>query len=245
MKYSSKKSKRWYANAQIGKNVPIIGGTGFSVGTGNRPLTKRSLTSAVKQIVKDQVLLPKMFRSGLQTRSSVVHNGLYTYSILRNLGVGTDEENRIGDTINVKNARLCMQLFSPSGGTTLKIYYRVILCKSKKSAGNNWVSSDLSTTDLFWPSNSNLLIAPMCYNNVSVIYDELHSLQRDVNSRTSKIITINHSIGKYTYSEEFNDQGKYYNYYLVVIPFIENGTTGTTVVGDIDLSTCISFVDSK
>lgn len=246
MVYNRKKYKRWYVDAKIGKNVPIIGGTGFAAGSGDKQ--KRSLDAHIRKVVRTQVLEPKLYTSNSNAQASCLHNTIYTFNILRDIVVGTDENARLADTINVKSFKAKLNLYNPSGGSVSQNIYRVMIVKSKiANSTAGWLSSALGYNDIFWPGTTNDISTAMVnYNQLSVIHDQLVTLQPQITTgRIRKQIEISANIGKYIYEENVPSLGKFFQYFVVVIPILLNGTTGVTVAGDFDMTHCISFTDSK
>lgn len=245
-KPKSRLNKRWYVDARIGKNVPIIGGSGFRAGTGT--LTKRSLDSHIKDVVKKQVLEPKLYRSGELIKSSVVHNSIYTHNLLSGITQGDDEENRTGDSIGIKSCHIKMQLLALADGLINVQHWRVMVVKSKvANATTGIISAALGTSDIFWDSPMELMPAMVCYNQCSVIYEKMYTLNTSFSGqRVDKVIEFNVNLpSTFKYSESNGALGKFHNYYLVIIPYQSRATSGVTVIGDVIVSTAISFTDSK
>lgn len=244
--YNKKRlNKRWYIDATIGKNVPIIGGSGFKAGTGT--LTKRSLDTHIKKVVKRSVLEPKLYRSGLLTASGVNHNAIYTHNLLSGIVQGDDEENRTGDSIGIKSCRINMQYFGLGTGLINTQHVRVMVVKSKvANATTGIISAALGTTDIFWDSPAELMTAMVCYNQCSVLMDKTFKLNPTFSGqRTDFVTSFNVDLpSTFKYSEANGALGKFYNYYLVVIPY-QSRAQPTDAIGDFIINTAISFVDSK
>lgn len=245
-RYNTKKSKRWYVNATVGKNVPLIGGTGIKFGSGK---AKRSLDAHIKSVVRRQVLAPKLYRSGESTQSSVLQNTIYSRNLYSAITQGDDEENRTGDTIGIKSHKIKLRLMGHSSGDTDLINWRVMIVKSKVADGDTgWKSAHIGSSSIFWDSPSDLVLAMCCYNECTVLYDQVHQMRPGVaNQKQSKYFEVNFDApNSFKYNETAgNNLGKFHNYYFVVIGDRERATTGTDVIGDIKYSDAISFVDSK
>lgn len=249
-RYKSNKGKRWYVNATVGKNVPLIGGTGIRFGSGSSK-AKRSLERQVKSIVKRSVLEPKMYRD-TSGYSSLTHNTLYTYNLLSGITQGDDEEHRTGDHIGIKSAHLKLHLMGHSSGTFDPLKFRVMVVKSKVAdAQGGWKSAHLGTSAIFWDNPSELLLATICFNQCSALYDNIITISPTAGTtsqpqKIGKFVEIPFKLpSSFVYDEVAGNVGKFANYYVVVIPHQERASTGSTVLGDLQSTTCISFVDSK
>lgn len=242
---SSTKSKRWYVNATVGKNVPLIGGTGINFGSGK---AKRSLDAHIKSVVKRQVLVPKLYRSGESILSTILQNTVYTRNLYSAIVQGDDEEQRTADTIGIKSHKIKMRIKSHSSGTTDECHWRVLIVKSKVAdATTGWKNNHIGSSQIFWDSPSDMLVAMCCYDECTILYDNTFSMKPTATTqKISKVIDVNFNPpSNFQYAESNNALGKFYNYYLVVVGDRERAVTGTDVIGDIVYSDAISFVDSK
>lgn len=249
-RYKSSKGKRWYVNATVGKNVPLIGGTGIRFGSGSSK-AKRSLERQVKSIVKRSVLEPKMFRD-TSSYSGLTHNTLYTYNLLSGITQGDDEEHRTGDHIGIKSAHLRLHLMGHSAGTFDALKFRVMIIKSKVADSQaGWKSAHIGSSSIFWDNPSDMLLGMICFNQCSALYDNIITVAPSVGTtsqpqKIGKYIDVPFKLpSSFAYDEVSGNVGKFANYYVVVVPWQERASTGSTVLGDLTSSLCVSFVDSK
>lgn len=245
-RYNSKKSKRWYVDATIGKSVPFVGGSGIRFGSGTGKLAKRSLDSHIKQVVRKSVLEPKKHYTGDVASPTALHNTMYTYNFTKDITQGTGDNQRESDYINVNKVHLNLHLQGPSGGTTTKIAYRVMLVKTRQNSTTaGIISAHFGSSVMFYPGSSDLLLAHWDPRLTTVLHDKIHTITPQVATQiTSTRTELTFSPGKFVY-DEGNQVGKFYNYYLVVIPYLERGTTGVTAVGDFKINVITNFTDGK
>jgi hypothetical protein len=239
----NKKQKRWYFDATIGKNVPIIGGTGLRMGTG--ALGKRSLAAAVKTIVRRGIEAThyKIF-NGNTSNTTLQHSTLYTMNLMGNIPRGDNWDNRNGDIIHISCIELNLKLIA--NGTNnlpndILVKYWVIRDEdeylnasdaiSSGVGSNKFINSPLYATEGIWDTKK-----------VSVVTSGVHTFKSTsvslvggnyvspAQTKTEKVLICPNA--KYVYETQTNF-GKNPNYYLVVTASSPNAITNL----------CYIFVD--
>lgn len=212
----------------------------------SRSLAKRSLDTHIKNVIRNQVLEPKVTISGDVTSPTMVHNTFYTYNILKDINQGTGDTQREGDYINIKHVSYRIHFLGNSAGLTDFVKLRVMVVKSKiADTTSGIISAHIGAGDIFYTGASDLMIAQHNPRECSLLYDKTYQVAPQISSqKVSKLIDFKINLPKYVY-EETSQTGKFFNYYLCFIPYIDRGTTGTTTVGDVIFNSLIHFTDGK
>lgn len=140
-----RKRKRWYASAQIGKNVPFIGGTGFRIGTTRRVA---KIARAIVNKDRETKQYPFSFNQG-----GLLENTVYTSAPVQFITEGTDDNQRIGKKIFLRHLNLKGQIY----GSYPVYFVRVMVYWSPTETtitGTYPTLSNVSvgTTQLFTPT---------------------------------------------------------------------------------------------
>lgn len=236
---AGKKSKRWYFNAQA--TLPYIGKTGIGFGSGK---AKRSLNNIVDRRIVSQAESKRKIAT-TQT-SGPTHNTIYTFNPFSNIGQGTDIFSRIGDEIHVTNFHV--RLHFKGKGSVSQQSYRLMLVKHEDevlSSTDNYLSSGLGSTDLFFTFQNALTSIPD-FKRIKVLHDEIIRVPKE--STPTQINSVDREY-TFPFNKKINFKtgtnfAKTENYYLVIIPHIENGTNGVTIVGDWFHQSRVSFKDT-
>uniref|UniRef100_UPI0040479B53 hypothetical protein n=1 Tax=Yoonia sp. TaxID=2212373 RepID=UPI0040479B53 len=240
---SSRKQKRWQISATVGKSVPFIGGSSFRAGSGHQ---KRSLDTHIKNVVRSQVLEPKVFHLDDTYSPTLLHNTIYTYNIMKDITIGTNDNQREGDYVHFKKAHYQCQFFGATAGSSDRLHLRYMVVKSKiADTTSGIVSSHLGATDIFYATADNLLLAHWSPRECTVILDNtITTSPAYANQKISKQFVIDLDLPKFVY-EEASLVGKFYNYYLVFIPYQDRASAGVTAVGDLVINGLTGFTDGK
>jgi len=251
----SKKQKRWYFDATIGKNVPIIGGTGLRMGTG--ALGKRSLTAAVKTIVRKGIEAThyKIF-DGNTSNVTLQHSTLNTLNLLGNIPRGDNWNNRNGDIIHISCIEIYLSMIANTTNSLpndIKVKYWVIRDEDEylnasdaigSGVGSNkFINSPLYATEGLWDTKK-----------VSVVASGVHLFKSTsltvsggtyvtpAQTKTERLLICPNS--KFVYETQTNF-GKNPNYYLVVVASTPNGILGTTNLCYLSVDGMVKFKNSQ
>lgn len=238
-----RKNKRWYVDARIGKNVPIIGGTGFVAGSGARAMQRRAIQNIVKrQVIKGEETKERVTRV---TGTNLTHYTVYNLR-LNDIPQGTLSSQRVGDSVFYCGITMKFTL-QPAQPNT---YWRFYVVKHRDTNAttdathfeggspvvgssllfrNSDVSSDsyLNTDDVSVVCAKTLKIDPKYTGETNVVR----------NFRMNCKIMKNFQFRTSTASTPTNE-GQYYNYYLIVVPL--SNTSGqqlpSSIVGTLNVS---------
>lgn len=229
--------KRWNVSANA---------FGYNLNMGSTK-AKRGLATAVKKIVKRSILEPKMYQAPEATAAAVLHNTLYSINLFSGIAKGTDEDNRIGDYTNIKSVSIKLFTEGLTAGAIAPVIYRVLVLKSKvANATAGWLSSHIGSTQIFY-NYGNGLCAQWNAQKVHVLCEKQYTVHPQFN--LDKPFSVHHfscPIGQFVFDDQGSDNlGRYWNYYMVVIPYQQGGTDGVTVLGDLTVNWIVSFTDSK
>lgn len=249
--------KRWYFDATIGKNVPIIGGTGLRMGSG--PLQKRSLNALVKQAVT--ATLPQKHKViDAVTAAKYAHQTNYTFNPLGNIPVGTGEQQRLATEIRVKyiKLRICLQndttLGAPAQNFPKQVRILWVRSDEQVMGGLDTFGSGLGNSALWQPGFSLPFNAFIDSDRCTVLADKIVKLPNPTIAdaatllqQTSVVFDFDCPIPaggipfKYDgLTTNYSSVNK--NLYCVMIPYMPDGTTGLNVL-QMQHSADICFTD--
>lgn len=236
------KSKRWFVDATLGKNVPFIGGSGVRFGNGT--LTKRSLMNTVRNTILEE----KQFQLS-NSGGSLTHNTIYSSNLLGNIPIQVGSAGRLGQKLHMKATTLNINITGVTG-STYPIHCRVMVLRSNAQyhSGSSSITAGLGSTDIFEAGHSELLIAPTDSNKCVILYDRLVQLKTtNYSAGTADAATLHIPLkaGNYEYLTTTSNYMRDKNLYLVFIPYYYGGTPGTTVCCTVLQETCINFTDSS
>jgi len=230
--------KRWYFNA--GANLPIIGKTNVSFGSG---LQKRSIVNLVRRRLEDP-----LHKTISNSNTNLLENTLYTVNLSGNIPQGDGDGNRSGDTIHIDALKIKLHFNTQDvDNKQVPVEYRVMIVKHDvdgQGGSDAWLSSTLGANDLFF--GNNLIICEQTNSKkVTVLYDKICRITPQQNATStctlSEILRLNST---FTYKTGTN-YGKFYNYYLVVAAHQQGATLGASVVGNCSIFTDLIFKDSR
>lgn len=245
-----KLQKRFYFDATIGKNVPIVGGTGLRFGTG--ALAKRNLTAAVKDIVhkKIEATQYKIF-DGTVTGLAMAHSTLYTLNLLGNIPRGDAWNNRNGDIIHLSCIELTLQMYANTTQglrNSITFKYWVIRDEDEYLSGTDTVGSGVGSNKFI--NSPNYTTAGIWDpKRVSVVASGQHIFNPTVDAATGSVVHKSDKIlicpgAKFTFETNSNF-GKNPNYYLVITSSVYGGSIGTTTTGACFIDGMIKFKNSQ
>lgn len=248
---STRLKKRWTLSAQVGKNVPIIGGTGLR-------LSSRSLKNVVTQVMnktgESKIYIYNAYKD--ITDANPAHNTIYTHAPLQSMALGTGERNRIGDSIFCKFIKLRYSFQANQTLSTTKL--RVIVIRSDRQSPTppNRFGSAFGLNDLFYADNDGNypvetirgLLNLKDANINAVLYDKVHTCsyqgpQLGANSVAGKTFDVTIPVNKkLTYDTSGYQKGD--QYYVITIPWIGGGATGTTLMPYVECQSMVTYLDN-
>lgn len=241
MVYQRKRhNKRWWLNGSA--TLPYIGKTNLSIGNEKSKLVRRGLVKLIKTTVNKQA--EKKHRE-IDTIGPVgmTANTHYDYNPLGAITIGTSELQRVGDKIRPMEFKANLRFVASTNDNTH--YVRVMLLKNNQQFGSgvSAFATNFSSVDIYYTGNdTNRTFIDT--TNQTVCFDKIVRVEKQTTSaQTSKIIKIRHKFtGPFQYMDG-SDYAKTGNYYVIVAATRDSATTGTTVVGDIYMSSILTFVD--
>lgn len=245
--------KRWYFNA--GANLPIVGKTNVSFGSG----TKKAIRSIAKQVVRNTVE-PKRWNYEINNKDNFTNGTIYCFNIMENIVKGTDDVNRLGERIHLKNLLVKYNFegdhVSNGGANTSfgrQLYFRIMLVGLKENitTAGDWSSATLGASTLFENYNiGHLMMSSVNKEKVTVFSDKKICVNTGDANKVywTKYHTLAKTLDK---SFQYDDQStstfsKGLNYYLVVIPY-ESQTASSTNLPVLNMTTTmhLNFSDTK
>lgn len=232
-----RRHKRWYLDARIGRNVPIVGGTGLRIGT---RANKKPTLNTVKRIARREALKTEETKQTVITypRTSMYHATVYS-SILNFIETGANADQKTGDRVFYcgYNIRL---LIHAQDTNSVPTFWRILVVKLRDkyttvtaNAFNGATGVGAST--LF--RNSNVTpIGLINTDNCDVLCSRVVKFTPDYTGQKMKnVIKMNCKLMKpFQFRTGSFSEGEYYNHYLIVVPYLDGGTAGSTFVGDVD-----------
>lgn len=238
-----KYAKRWYVDATIPKRVPFVGGSSFRAGSGT--LTKRSLQSFIRSTGEQkQKIIAAVNTVDLK------HNTIYTLNPFGNIAIGTGTPNRIGSSIFVKEWSVGMLLTNIAGiQSTSQYRVMVVGIENQHLSGDDTLTAGVGSTSIFVEGSNYMLLSKPDPNRCQVLHDEVVTLPIQDNSTATAIQQKLHhfSVCKNKELKFLTPTGNYLhnkNYYMLVMPYIAAGATGTTVVGTCQWQSVVTFTDA-
>lgn len=235
--------KRWYVNARIGKNVPLIGGTGISFGSQKiRRMVRRELAKR-----DENKTYYNTFSSGALT-----HNTLYTWSATQALVKGTSQHNRVGNSIYARYLKIRVSVNVNAGAPYFQGRLITLYSPDRFIAPPNGFYSSIGSSDLFiTPLPGNVidsLIDGKKFSGNRIICDKKFTMRAQ---STLPIGGAEHKMYQYTcplfrkLTYDDNDTGYLKNgqIYTVFIPYIGGGTNGVSLVQGIEVQQLLTYTD--
>lgn len=230
--------KRWYIDARVGKNVPIIGGSGIRLGTrGVKKIVRREISRAEET---------KIFATNDLKSTGLLMNTLYTLSPLTITG-GTGSNQRIGKDIYLRHLKVRLAIQNTT--TQNQVQYRVMVLWSDSQYILDWTTYagvGIGSSDIFYGSNNYTGALIDNKRNVKIICDKLYTVTAPV---SGTLVKKNFSFDcplfqKVTFINAANNILKDMQLYVVVIPTTPAGTSGVTAVGDFSAQALLTYKDA-
>lgn len=248
-----RRRKRWYFSA--GAKLPFIGKTNVSFGSGTKARkSKRAMYSIAKKVVRSTVE-PKRFIYAINEVTNWTQNTIYTHNIMQLIAKGTDDDNRIGERIHLKNLLIDYQLHGVYQGNAVYDGYfkqvRFLVIRARQEhTGTDWISG-FGSSDIFEQNHVNhFMKGPLLKENITVLYDKLITFEKP--SKTDYNVSVKQGVINIPLNctFQYNDistsiTGKWWNLYLVAIPHIPGGSTAQTMSMESNIGYHLNFSDTK
>lgn len=250
---NSRLKKRWYFDASIPKSVPLIGGSSLKMGSGN--LSKRSLNSIVKEVqLKNAVLKHKVIDTA--ATATMLANTHITHNPLGNIPVGTGENARLSTDIVIKSIiyhfTITPNLANGAPLTNAPIFLRFMWVRSETDvlASQDTFGSGLGTSSLYISGFSGTILAPLDKDKVTVLSDTMVKIPQGNQATINNTILYKTECPLKDFPFRYSTPTSAFsvvnkNVYLVVFPYQEGATTGTTNICNYQFTTDIQYVDVR
>lgn len=174
------------------------------------------------------------------------HNTMYTCNLTAGIVAGTGDNQRVGDAVQLLSLKI-NALISTNAALTAAGMYRVIVGWSGEEynlpnqlSAAGLVSSEVfqATTGAAWRNTS--IVNPKAF---TVLDDRIWSLNNSI-ANVAEIQEISYTVPcstNFSFQAAGSALGKTRNLYLIFIPCIFGGAAGTTVAGNIALSTDLVY----
>jgi len=216
----------------------------YRYGQGSRTMTttnKRKRQTG--RVSFKQLMLKNTAAKHKTTNSSIamVQNNIYTMNITAAIVQGDTNQDRDGDHVNLEALKL--RGFVDTAVTAGAYAFRYIVGYSGEEVlSTTWTGAGLTGGEIFLPggtSNFTSIINPKTF---TVLYDTTI----DINSQVAGASDISSIVKTISLKRDFNFQstasafGKDTNLYMICIGIVIGGTSGTTIIGEVSMSTdCI------
>jgi hypothetical protein len=183
--------------------------------------------------------------NGTVAASGVTHNTIYTANVLNGISQGTGDGNRIGDSIHIDHITLNCLLDTATGSSNVvpvKLRVMLLACTAQYTQAS--FGSGLGSSDLFYATSTNLLISRLNPRLCKLLCDEIIHIQPTVAAVGT--VGYGHINCKVDAPFEFRTGTQYgtaANLYLVTIPYVVGGTSGTTQAGAFAYDYAVTFRD--
>lgn len=241
--------KRWHFNASA--NLPFVGKTRVAFGSGKARAQKRAMYKIARTVVR-KTTTPKQFINTKLGLAPTAHT-MYTYNVLDQITKGTDDENRIGEHIHLKNFLLNIQTTSSqidqAVDNGVEKYMRIIaLTDNAQYTGSGYPGTGFGYSDLFQHNDKTLnMVSPILKENVTVLKDRVYKICDGNLSKTiqSKHIKFNVPLNRNFVYQDGSTYGKTWNLYIVVIVDVPTVTPATYINSVYSWGSHLNFSDTQ
>lgn len=221
------KSKRWHFNAAYGP-FSLSFGSADQAPSSNKG--KRSIPTDGEE---------KYFSSSLST-AALTHGTVYTFNPLAQIVAGTGVTQRIGNAIHLDKIQVSLNISTTGMVTKTGCNWRFLIVVSTKqyNPSSSSFGSGLGTTDLFL-NTSNACTSPVDPRVAWVLCDKMIEIEPKISGADTVRFTLQScQIDKdFEYNTAASTYGVSSNIYIVLVPNIAGGVSGTTVVGAVQEAT--------
>lgn len=233
-------NKRWSVSANA--KIPWAG-----VNAGFRFNTRSVKPSQVKAIAKREVRkLEEPVHKDILTDVYPLQNTIYSLnplsSILPTVGNVSQDGYRTGDHIFLEAAKISVSINSTSNSPS---EFRLMMVKSGDEYSGSTFGSLLGSTDLFRSTDADhITLSLPNTQKITKVFDERIFVpsygQHNYFKMTKKefFVPLKH---RFCYKSPTSGYGKYNNYYLALMGYQPGATTGSTVLGQVEMAADIIY----
>lgn len=180
------------------------------------------------------------------TISSGLHNNIYTWGPTQALAVGSNNDQRIGDSVYLEALKLNFYGVS-NASITKAVELRVIVCYSGEEFTNpfSFISSGLQAGQLFVTSTTNGWMPNSLVNPKAVtVLDDRTIVYNNSISGVADLESLSYTVSlktKFPYQSIGSTFGKNRNLYVVVTGAILDGVTNSTLAYSMNVSADLIF----
>lgn len=208
----------------------------------------RAFASRVKAVLrKDQDTHHGVFN---EIHTGMVQNNIYTSCLVTEIGQGTSNTTRVGDSIFIRGFNVKLQLQNASTGTNNSTMFRWMAIETgiEVAAGLSgaWTTAGMTALQLFLNGivTNGTTQGLVNYKDITVLADHCFEVTPKI---ASQLVVSKHSIyvpynKKYLYQQQNSGYNKFKQIYFVAMAI--NPGSGVVTVGDLYQSTDIVFKNS-
>jgi hypothetical protein len=229
---SARHNKRWFVAAS-GWGLDLAMGSGETTTKNKRSLATLPPNSHIFD------------SNGTIAAANFTHNTIYTTNPLFSITQGTGDSNRLGDTIHLDRISLVCQVDTSTATTvSAPVKFRMMLVVITNQYSPTAFTSGVGSTDVFFTTSTGLIVSRPNPRLCKVLCDEIVVAQPMTVAGAA--LGYGHIDCKIDMPFEFRTGSNYgttANMYLLLIPNIAGGTSGTTLCGTLSFDYLVSFRD--
>nr|QCW23711.1 MAG: capsid protein [Cressdnaviricota sp.] len=206
-----------------------------------RVTTRRRKSGFVKAVkaIAIKSMETKSYYYNIAT-TSLLHMSLVSYNLNYYISQGTSDQTRIGDEVYMRGVSVRLWFTDTVASGTHR--YTVMVIRAKADI----FATSLAYTDVFKSITADSMTDPIDTEKVTVLGKREIAIENKIASGSlarSVRFWVNMKNSRFKYSGDNAGYGKTYNYFLVVVPYANKGTIGTTAAGDVKGHAQIYFKD--
>lgn len=209
--------------------------------------TKVATVAAVKKMIMSQQ--EKKFISGTATLASITNDTLFTFNLTARITTGTEDGNRIGDSVNLTNLEGFVKWYTDTEAAYYQLRVIVFWCGEEYDlSGTLFSSSGFGGTQLFKPYSSFPCQAIPNPKAITVLHDAFMEINSQLDGfedgRTHRFnIPLNGQ--KFNYRQDLSKYGKTKNLYCVIIGnYSSSNANPPENIGAAFLNYSLNYTDS-
>lgn len=186
---------------------------------GSKKNTKLATVGAVKRMILGRE--EKKFMSGSVTLANIVDNGIYTFNVTAQIATGTEDGNRIGDSINLSSFDAFIRWYTDTEAAYYQLRVLVLWSGEEYNPSSTLFSaSGFGGTQLMKPYTAIPCIGLTNPKAITVVHDgylEINSAINNYEDGAAHKIHVSFNGQKYDYRQDLSVYGKRKNLYVVII----------------------------
>lgn len=214
------------------------------------PKTKKAITNIVKKELKKDVET-KVWSTGSTTSTSLTKQSLYTLSPIAGIVQGTNNNQRIGNEIYLKN--LTLKLLIQNNNRQSQTY-RLLVLWNEANYSITWsYNNSLGSTDIFYSGSNMMNVPPNFKLGQKILLDKILHQDAITSSGTSSAPYVKQFV--YKFAIKLNKKVKFLpsspllngkQLYVVLIPDTADAgsISGVTTCGAVDFQALLSYDDA-